>query len=320
MKIVILDGYGLNPGDLSWAGFEAMGEVTAYDRTPVDDVDGIVERIADCDIVLTNKTPITRAVLERCGNLRYIGVLATGVNVVDLQAAAERNIPVCNVPGYGTEAVAQYAIALLLEVCSRVGEHDRAVHAGQWSASPDFCFWNAPLVELAGKTMGIIGYGSIGRAVGRIAAAMGMEVIAYGPHPWTDGEADYTPLEELLGRSDIVSLHCPLTPQTERMINKDTIRRMKDGAILINNSRGQLLAEQDVADALASGKLAAAAVDVAETEPISADNPLLRAPNCIITPHISWAALETRQRLLDIAVENLRSFLAGRPVHVVNKV
>lgn len=318
MKIVILDGYCLNPGDLSWAGFEAMGGVTVYDRTPLDDTDEIVRRIADCDIVLTNKTPITRAVLELCPAVRYIGVLATGFNVVDTQAAAERNIPVCNVPGYGTEAVAQFAIALLLEVCSRVGEHDRAVRAGQWSDCPDYCFWNAPLVELAGKTMGIIGYGRIGRAVGRIAAAMGMHVIAYGPHPWTEGEAPYTPLEELLGRSDVVSLHCPMTPRTERMINKDTIRQMKDGAILINNSRGQLLNEQDVADALASGKLAAAAVDVAETEPVPADSPLLGAKNCVITPHISWAARETRQRLLDIAVENLRAFAAGRPVHVVN--
>ncbi|MDE7262412.1 MAG: D-2-hydroxyacid dehydrogenase [Oscillospiraceae bacterium] len=318
MKIVILDGHCLNPGDLSWSGFESMGAVTVYDRTPLEDTDEIVRRIADCDIVLTNKTPITREILERCPGIRYIGVLATGYNVVDTQAAAERKIPVCNVPGYGTEAVAQFAIALLLEVCSRVGSHDRAVHEGQWSACPDYCFWNAPLVELAGKTMGIIGYGRIGRAVGRIAAAMGMEVIAYGPHPWTEGEAAYTPLEELLYRSDVVSLHCPMTPQTERLINRDAIAKMKDGAILINNSRGQLLSEQDVADALASGKLAAAAVDVAETEPVPAGSPLLTAPNCIITPHISWAAQETRQRLLDIAVENLRAFTAGRPVHVVN--
>lgn len=319
MKIVILDGYCLNPGDLSWAGFEAMGPVTAYDRTPLDDTDEIVGRIGDCDIVLTNKTPITREVLDRCPAVRYIGVLATGYNVVDTQAAAERSIPVCNVPGYGTEAVAQFAIALLLEICHHIGEHDRAVHAGQWSRCPDYCFWNYPLVELAGKTMGIVGYGRIGRAVGRIAAALGMDVIACGPHPWTEG-APWTPLEELLRRSDVVSLHCPMTPQTERLINRDTLRLMKDGTILINNSRGQLLAEQDVADALAAGKLAALGVDVAEAEPIAADSPLLSAKNCIITPHISWAALETRQRLLDIAVENLRSFAAGQPVHVVNGI
>lgn len=319
MKIVILDGYCLNPGDLSWAGFEAMGPVSAYDRTPLDDADEIVRRIADCDIVLTNKTPLTRETLDRCPNIRYIGVLATGYNVVDTQAAAERGIPVCNVPGYGTEAVAQFAIALLLEICHHIGEHDRAVHGGQWARCPDYCFWNYPLVELAGKTMGIIGYGRIGRAVGRVAAALGMEVIAYGPHPWTEG-APYTPLEELLRRSDVISLHCPMTAETERIINRDTIALMKDGAILINNSRGQLLAEQDVADALASGKLAAVGVDVAEMEPMPADSPLLSAENCIITPHISWAALETRQRLLDIAVENLRSFAAGRPAHVVNGI
>ena len=255
MKIVILDGWCLNPGDLSWAGFEAMGPVTAYDRTPLDDTDEIVGRIGDCDIVLTNKTPITREVLDRCPAVRYIGVLATGYNVVDTQAAAERSIPVCNVPGYGTEAVAQFAIALLLEICHHIGEHDRAVHAGQWSRCPDYCFWNYPLVELAGK-----------------------------------------------------------------LINRDTLRLLKDGAILLHPSRGQLPAEHYVADALAAGKLAALGVDVAETEPIAADSPLLSAKNCIITPHISWAALETRQRLLDIAVENLRSFAAGQPVHVVNGI
>ena len=210
------------------------------------------------------------------------------------------------------------AIALLLEVCHHIGEHSRAVHAGQWSSCPDYCFWNYPLVELEGRTMGIIGYGRIGRAVGRIAAAMGMRVIAYGPHPWTEGDAPYTPLEELLEKSDVVSLHCPMTPETERLINRDTIAMMKDGAILINNSRGQLLAEQDVAEALAAGKLAALGVDVAEAEPIPANSPLLGAKNCIITPHISWASLEARQRLMDIAVEDLRAFLAGKTVNAVN--
>lgn len=320
MKLVILDGYCLNPGDLSWAGLEALGELTVYDRTPLDNEEEIAARIGGCEIVLTNKTPISRSVLDRCPQVRYIGLLATGYNVVDVDAARERNIPVCNVPGYGTSSVAQFAIALLLEACHHIGEHSRAVHAGQWSSCPDYCFWNYPLVELEGKTMGIIGYGRIGRAVGRIAAAMGMRVIAYGPHPWTEGDAPYTPLQELLEKSDVVSLHCPMTPETERLINRDTIAMMKDGAILINNSRGQLLAEQDVAEALASGKLAALGVDVAEAEPIPANSPLLGAKNCIITPHISWAALETRRRLLEIAVENLRSFLAGKPVHVVNSL
>lgn len=320
MKIVILDGYCLNPGDLSWEGFEAMGDVSAYDRTPINDEDEIVRRIASCDVVLTNKTPISRAVLERCPSIRYIGVLATGYNVVDGEAAAERGIPVCNVPDYGTQAVAQFAIALLLEVCHHVGEHSRAVHAGQWAGCPDYCFWNYPLVELAGKTLGILGYGRIGRAVGEIAAAMGMEVIAHGPHPWGPATARYVPLAELLCRSDVVSLHCPLTPQTKGVVNRHTIGQMKDGAILINNSRGQLLVEQDVADALECGKLAAVAVDVAVEEPMPGNSPLLTAQNCIITPHISWAALDTRKRLMDIAVENLRAFADGHPVHVVNGV
>ena len=320
MKIVILDGRSLNPGDLDWSAFSDMGETAVYDRTPVDDPEEILRRIGDSEVILTNKTPITRATLERCPAVRYVGLLSTGYNVVDVEAARERGIPVCNVPGYGTASVAQLTIGLLLEICHRVGHHDRAVHEGRWSGSVDYCFWDGTLIELAGKTMGIVGFGSIGQAVGRIAGALGMTVIASGPHPWAMGErpAPYVPLEELLGRSDVVSLHCPLFPETRGMIRRETIARMKDGAILLNTSRGPLLVEQDVADALNSGKLYAAGVDVAETEPIPADSPLLTAKNCVITPHIAWAPLEARRRLMDVAAGNLRAFLAGRPVNAVN--
>lgn len=320
MKIVILDGYSLNPGDLDWSVFSDMGETVVYDRTPVDDEKEIMRRIGDSEIILTNKTPISRAILERCPAVRYVGLLSTGYNVVDVEAARERGIPVCNVPGYGTASVAQMTIALLLEICHRVGHHNQAVHAGRWSESVDYCFWDGTLIEAAGKTMGIVGFGSIGQAVGRIAEALGMTVIASGPHPWGEGErpAPYVPLEELLGRSDVVSLHCPLFPETRGLINRETIAKMKDGAILLNTGRGPLLVEQDVADALNSGKLYAAGVDVAETEPIPAASPLLTAKNCVITPHIAWAPLEARRRLMDIAAGNLRSFLSGKPVNAVN--
>lgn len=320
MKIVILDGYSLNPGDLDWSVFSDMGETAVYDRTPVDDPEEILRRIGDSEIVLTNKTPITRATLERCPAVRYVGLLSTGYNVVDTEAARERGIPVCNVPGYGTASVAQLTIALLLEIYHRVGHHNQAVHAGRWSESIDYCFWDGTLIEAAGKTMGIVGFGSIGQAVSKIAAALGMTVIASGPHPWAEGErpAPYVPLEELLGRSDVVSLHCPLFPETRGLICRETIAKMKDGAVLLNTGRGPLLVEQDVADALNSGKLYAAGVDVAETEPIPADSPLLTAKNCVITPHIAWAPLEARRRLMDIAAGNLRSFLSGKPVNAVN--
>lgn len=320
MKIVILDGYSLNPGDLDWSAFSDMGETAVYDRTPVDDQEEIIRRIGGSEIVLTNKTPVTRAVLERCPAVRYVGLLSTGYNVVDVEAARERGVPVCNVPGYGTASVAQLTIALLLEIYHRAGHHNQAVHAGRWSESADYCFWDGTLIEAAGKTMGIVGFGSIGQAVGRIAGTLGMDVIASGPHPWAEGErpAPYVPLEELLGRSDVVSLHCPLFPETRGLINRETIAKMKDGAVLLNTGRGPLLVEQDVADALNSGKLYAAGVDVAETEPIPADSPLLTAKNCVITPHIAWAPLEARRRLMDIAAGNLRSFLAGKPVNAVN--
>lgn len=320
MKIVILDGYCLNPGDLDWSGFSQMGELTVYDRTPLDDPDEIVRRIGDCEIVLTNKTPVSRETLARCPMVKYIGVLATGYNVVDVDAAKEKNIPVCNVPGYGTASVAQMTIALLLEIAHKVGYHDSAVHQGRWCACSDYCFWDGTLIELAGKTMGIVGYGSIGRAVGEIAKALGMSVIATGPRPWRDGErpAPFVPLDELLRRSDVVSLHCPLFPETKGMINRDSIAVMKDGAILLNTSRGPLLVEQDVADALRSGKLYAVGVDVVDAEPMPENCPLLAAPNCVITPHIAWAPLEARQRLLGIAVGNLRAFLDGKMENAVN--
>lgn len=317
MKIVVLDGYTENPGDLSWAQLEQMGQLTVYDRTPSDKV---AERIGDAEVVYTNKTPITRATLEACPNIKLISVLATGYNIVDCAAAGERGIPVCNVPSYGTASVAQFAMALLLEVCHHVAHHDRAVHDGRWESCPDWCFWDHPLIELAGKTMGIIGLGRIGRATARIAGAMGMKVIATDGVKTGEGAevAEYVELDELLARADVIALHCPLFPDTEGIINKNTIAKMKDGVIIINNSRGQLVVEQDLADALNSGKVYAAGLDVVSTEPIQGDNPLLKAKNCIITPHISWAPKESRQRIMDASVENLRAFMAGKPVNVVN--
>lgn len=317
MKIVILDGYTENPGDLSWGGFEALGEVTVYDRTGADQ---IIERIGDAEIIYTNKTPITEQTLEACKSIRFIGVLATGYNVVDVKAARARGIPITNIPNYGTDAVGQFAIALLLEICHHVAHHADAVRAGRWTACPDFCFWDYPLIELAGKTMGIIGLGRIGQVTARIAKALGMKVIAFDGFETDSGRAvaEYAPLEEVLGRSDVLSLHCPLTPETQGIINKDSIAKMKDGVIILNNSRGPLIVEQDLADALSSGKVYAAGLDVVSEEPIRADNPLLSAKNCIITPHISWAPRESRQRLMDIAVQNLKAFIEGAPVNVVN--
>ena len=319
MKIVILDGYTENPGDLGWQGFEKLGELVVYDRTPYDK-DEIIRRIGDAEAVITNKTPIDRQTIEACPGIKYIGVLATGYNIVDVEAARGRGIPVCNVPAYGTEAVAQFAIALLLEICSRVGHHSDAVKKGRWESCEDFCFWDYPLIELAGKTMGIIGFGRIGQAVGKIAKALGMEVIAYDEIQNDQGRqiGKYVGFDELLAISDVISLHCPLSDSNRGMINKDTIAKMKNGVIIINNSRGPLVAEQDLADALASGKVYAAGVDVVSVEPIKADNPLLSAKNCFVTPHISWASKESRQRLMDIAVGSLKGFLEGKPVNVVN--
>lgn len=318
MKIVILDGYTENPGDLSWGGFEKLGEVTVYDRTPQEK---IVERIGNAEAVIVNKTPMDKDTLEACPTIKYIGVLATGYNVVDVNTAKEKGIAVCNIPAYGTQAVAQFAIALLLEVCHHVAHHDQAVHEGRWENNVDWCFWEYPLIELAGKTMGIIGFGRIGQAAGRIAKALGMNVIAYGGHETDEGRmiAEYVSMDELFAQSDVILLHCPLFPSTEGLINKESIAKMKDGVIIINNSRGPLIDEADLAVALNSGKVYAAGLDVVSTEPIKADNPLLKAKNCIITPHISWAPKETRKRLMDIAEKNLAAFIAGKPINVVNK-
>lgn len=318
MKIVVLDGYTENPGDLSWERLEALGELTVYDRTPADKV---AERIGDAEIVYTNKTPITRETLDACPNIKFISVLATGYNIVDYTAAREKGIPVTNVPTYGTASVAQFAIALLLEVCHHAAHHDRAVHEGRWESNPDWCFWEYPLIELAGKTMGIIGLGRIGQATARIAGALGMRVIASDKIKSRAGAevAEYVEPDTLFAQSHVVVLHCPLFPDTEGIINKNTIAKMKDGVIIINNSRGQLVVEQDLADALNSGKVYAAGLDVVSTEPIRGDNPLLTAKNCIITPHISWAPRESRMRIMDTAAENLRAFIAGDPINVVNK-
>ena len=320
MKIVILDGYTENPGDLSWDALRAFGDLTVYERTPYEDAE-IARRIGDAEVVFTNKCPIRRAVLDACPGLRCISVLATGYNIVDVAYAAEKGIPVSNVPTYGTAAVGQFAIALLLEICHHVAHHSEAVHAGRWASNPDWCFWDYPLIELAGKTMGILGFGRIGQTTGRIAKALGMTVLASGSRETEAGRAiaEYVDRETLFARSDVVVLHCPLFPETEGMINRESIAKMKDGVILINNSRGPLIIEQDLAEALRSGKVMAAGLDVVSTEPIRDDNPLLTAPNCFITPHISWAPKEARQRILDCSVQNLRSYLAGSPVNVVNQ-
>ena len=318
MKIVILDGQAVNPGDLSWDRFNQFGTVTVYQNT-ANEAD-VITRIADNEIVLVNKAPITAAVLEACPAVRLICVVATGYNVVDCKAARAKGIPVCNVPSYGTDAVAQFTIALLLEICHRISYHDALVHEGEWGKCGSFCFWRTPQMELAGKTLGIIGFGRIGRAVARIGRALGMKVLAHSRSENSEGEklAEYVTLEKLLSEADIISLHCPLFPETEKIINRDTISRMKDGVILLNTSRGGLLDESAVAEALHSGKIRAAAVDVVSQEPIVESNPLLTAPNCIVTPHMAWAPIESRRRLVDCVIENIRCFLEGSPQNVVN--
>ena len=320
MKIVVLDGYTENPGDLSWGALEALGELTVYDRTSLTDEAEIIERIGDAEAVYTNKTPITRRVIDACPKMGFIGVLATGYNVVDYVYAREKNIPVCNIPTYGTAAVGQFAIAMLLEICHHVAHHSDAVHQGRWESNADWCFWDYPLIELADKTMGIIGFGRIGQQTGRIAKAMGMQILAYDSFESDSGRAigTYVDLDTLLSQSDVIALHCPLFPETQGIINRETIAKMKDGVILLNNSRGTLIVEQDLADALNSGKVYAAGLDVVSTEPIRGDNPLLQAKNCIITPHISWAPKESRQRIMDCAVSNLQAYQNGAPVNVVN--
>lgn len=323
MKIVVLDGYTLNPGDITWEGLEKFGELKVYHRTSYDSSreDLIIERVGNAEVVFTNKTPLSKESLKKMPNLKFIGVLATGFNVVDVDAAKELGIVVTNIPTYGTEAVSQMAIALLLEICHHVGEHSQSVKRGDWSNNIDWCYWNYPLIELAGKTIGIIGYGRIGQGTGRIAQALGMNVLAYDQHKNKALESNtmkYVEFDELIAKSDVISLHCPLFESTKGIINKKTISKMKDGVKIINNSRGPLIVEEDLAEALNSGKVGAAAVDVVSTEPIKMDNPLLKAKNCIITPHISWAPKESRERLMNIAIENLKQFLAGTPINVVN--
>ena len=308
MKIVVLDGYTENPGDLDWNGFAALGEVTVYDRSDKAQVD---ERMQGAEAVIVNKVHMTRALMEAHPELRYIGVLATGYDVVDIEAARDLNIAVTNVPGYGTDTVAQYAIALLLEVTSRIGHHAARVKEGEWARNADWCFWEYPLLELSGKTMGIIGYGRIGRRVGEIARALGIKVLFHDAYAKADDSGEKVTLKELLQRSDVVSLHCPLTKENDSLINKKTLAMMKPHAILINNARGKLINEYDLAQALQDGTIYAAALDVVREEPIHSDNPLLECDNCLITPHISWASKEARSRIMDTAVENLAEFLRG---------
>lgn len=319
MKIVVLDGFTANPGDLSWDGIAQYGDLTVYERTP--DPADVIPRIGDAEIVYTNKIPISAEVMDACKNIRMICLLATGYNIVDINAARKRGIDVCNIPSYSTASVAQLTIALLLELCHHVGDHSRACHDGTWTNGKDFCFWLSPLRELDGKTLGIIGYGRIGQAVGRIAQALGMKLLVNAHHVRPELESEtckYVSLDELLKNSDVITLHCPQFPETTGLINKDTIAKMKDGVLFLNTSRGGLIVEQDVADALRSGKIAGAGIDALIREPITFDNPLFTAPNLLLTPHFGWAPFEARVRLLQIAEDNLRCFLEGKPINVVN--
>ena len=319
MKIVVLDRPLENPGELDWGPLGELGDVVQYDRTPPELV---AERVGDAEIVMLNKAEFTAEAMARCPNLRFISVIGTGYNTVDVEAARARGIPVSNVPSYGSEAIAQHAIALLLEITNHVAHHDAEVRKLRRSGERDWCFWDYPMIELAGKTMGIIGLGRIGATTARTAHALGMRVVAHDAVRRPDMEAfvEYLSLDELYARADVICLHCPLFPETEGMIDSTAIEKMKDGVILINNSRGGLVRDGDLADALASGKVAAAGLDTVAHEPIEADNPLLRAPNVFFTPHISWAALECRRRLKDAAIDNVRAFLAGAPQNIVNHV
>ncbi|VDN48910.1 Glycerate dehydrogenase [Petrocella atlantisensis] len=318
MKIVVLDGYTLNPGDLTWDRLMGLGEVVIYDRTREDQ---IVERVGECEIVFTNKTPLSKDTLLKLPKVKYIGVLATGYNVVDTQAAKALNMIVTNIPTYGTTAVAQFVFAHLLEICHHVWEHSEEVKQGTWGKGQDFCFWSYPLVELAGKTMGIIGMGRIGQTTAKIAMAFGMNVLAvdaYQNETLVNAQFKYVELDDMLANSDVISLHCPLLESTQGIINSINIAKMKDGVIIINTSRGPLIVEEDLAEALNNGKVAGAGLDVLSVEPAKDDNPLLKAKNCIITPHIAWAPKESRERLLNIAVDNLIEYTKGNPVNVVN--
>ncbi|HTL08530.1 MAG TPA: D-2-hydroxyacid dehydrogenase [Chitinophagaceae bacterium] len=317
MQIVVLDGYTLNPGDLSWEPLEAMGHLTVHERTAPHEV---AERCKNARIVFTNKTPVTKETIDQLPALQFIGVLATGYNIVDVAAANAKGITVCNVPGYGTASVVQLTFALLLECCFHVQRHSDAVIAGRWSQSPDFCFWDYPLIELAGKTMGIIGFGHIGQQVAEVATAFGMQVLAHSRTVSNQSNRknfSWASLPELLQQSDVVSIHCPLFPETRGLINKQSLSLMKKTAFLINTSRGPIIVDEDLAAALNNDQLAGAGIDVLSVEPPPADNPLLSAKNCLVTPHIAWATKEARSRLLQLTVENLRAFLAGAPINVV---
>jgi len=319
MKITVLDGYALNPGDLSWEGFERFGDVIVCDRTPEN---RILERCAGRKVILTNKTPLTATTIEALPGLKYIGLLATGYNVVDVSTAAKKGIVVTNIPTYGTYSVAQMVFALLLELCHHVQYHSDSVKRGEWSSNKDWCYWRYPLIELSGKTMGIIGFGRIGRQVGKIADGMGMDVLAFDVKEEKEAteNAGYiftSDIDRLFRVSDVISLNCPLVPETEGIINVHTIGLMKPTAFVINASRGPLVNENDLADALNEGRIAGAGLDVLTMEPPGPHNPLLSAKNCLITPHIAWATKEARKRLMDIAVENLRAFISGSPVNTV---
>ncbi len=318
MKIVVLDGYTLNPGDLSWDGLRALGELAVHDRTSPELV---LERCEGADAVLTNKVVLDSGTLKSLEELKYIGVTATGFNVVDMEAAEDEGVVVTNVPAYSTRSVAQFVLALLLELCHHVGDHSRAVRSGRWTDSPDFTFRDYPLVELAGLKMGIVGYGDIGREVARASEALGMEVLIHTrtPDPDRYPEAVFVDLDTLFRDCDVVTFHCPLTPQTEGMVNDRRLGLMKETAFVINASRGPVVDEQALADALNRGRIAGAAVDVLSTEPPSAANPLLTAKNCVITPHIAWATMAARQRLMDTVTGNVKSWIEGRPVNVVKK-
>jgi glycerate dehydrogenase len=314
-KIVVLDGFTLNPGDLDWRGLEALGEVTVHDRTPVE---ATVERAMGAKILLTNKAPVKAAVIERLPELRYVGVLATGYNVVDVAAAEARGIVVANVPGYGTPSVAQHVFALLLELAQRTGHHAQTVREGRWSGSADFCYWDFPLVELTGRILGIVGFGAIGQAVAVIGRAFGMKVIASTRTPRAAEGVEFLSVDEVFRRADVVTLHCPLTPETQGLVNAARLAEMKRDAFLINTGRGPLVVERDLAEALEAGRIAGAGLDVLSVEPPPADHPLLVARNCIVTPHVAWATRSARSRLMGVAVGNVRAFLAGTPVNVVN--
>lgn len=321
MKIVVLDAYVTNPNDMSWESLEQLGELVIYDRISFEESDLIAEKIGDAEIVITSKTPISKETLDKCKNIKLITTLSTGYNVVDFKYAREKGIPVSNVPSYSTHLVAQYGVGLLLEICARYGHHVETVKQGRWQKCVDWAYWDYPIIELYGKTAGIIGLGRIGQSTAKILNGLGMKVLAYDVYETEEGKqiAQYVSLDELLKNSDVIFTLCPLFSETAGIINKKAINKMKEGVIIINNGRGGLVVEQDLAEALNSGKVYAAGLDVVSTEPIKSDNPLLTAKNCFITPHISWASKEARQRIMDMTFENVKAFLEGNPINIVNK-